>query len=401
MTTTKTNITATYKHQQLLQKVRTLVQHHDALTKAKGELFNIYNILNLRSNEVRTHSAFLAALLHPNGTHLLGTMFLEAFLALLPEEIQKHIDITTTTVFVEYFIGPISKKHKTGGRIDILLQDTNGHTICIENKIDAGDQDEQVERYYNYNTEKNKVVYLSKFGDEPSDKSKGNLEANEHFYIIGYQQEIISWLETCQALAYDQPIVRESIKQYKILIQKLTNTLGNQQNIALQEVVIANLAEAQQITSKFHQIVWRLKNDFRDQVFEAIKPKITTFGLEKRKNVSKNCSNIWFFNAQSNAIKSWFGVESFSGIGHLDGALFVGIYSDKGSLSLSEDYNQLNKGWVHHQVLRYDNKDINLSEIEFLQQLSNPITMQSVVESVSEQIIAFVKTNEGLLKTNS
>ena len=31
----------------------------------RGELFNVFEVLNLQYNETRTHSAFLAALLNP------------------------------------------------------------------------------------------------------------------------------------------------------------------------------------------------------------------------------------------------------------------------------------------------------------------------------------------------
>ena len=39
--------------------------------------------------------------------------------------------------------------------------------------------------------------------------------------------EIIHWLEKCQSIAFDQPILRESIKQYILLIKKLTHQLSD------------------------------------------------------------------------------------------------------------------------------------------------------------------------------
>ena len=35
----------------------------------RGELFNVFEVLNLQYNETRTHSAFLAALLNPKEKH--------------------------------------------------------------------------------------------------------------------------------------------------------------------------------------------------------------------------------------------------------------------------------------------------------------------------------------------
>ena len=282
MSEEKKELNTNYKN--ILDRTRTIVTHHKQLTEAKGELFNIYHILNVKTKEVRTHSAFIAELLNPNGSHLMKDVFLKAFIKFLPKDkFKKHLDYKTTKVTVEYFIDVLDKKKKLGGRIDILVQDINGNSISIENKIDAGDQDDQIERYCNYNSEKNKVVYLSKFGEEPSITSKGELISGEHFDVISYQEEIINWLEVCQKIASDQPILRESIKQYKILIQNITNTLGNQEDKELREIVINNLEEAAHITSKYNNIVFNLKVKFKKRVHEILVEKFPEYKIYNRK----------------------------------------------------------------------------------------------------------------------
>lgn len=386
------------KQKQVLDKVKTIVKHHKQLTHAKGELFNIYNILNLKTKEVRTHSAFIAELLNQYGSHLMGDSFLKAFISLLPKAVfENFLDINTTKVTIEFFISAINKKNKTGGRIDILLKDTNEVTISIENKIDADDQDQQIERYCNYNESKNKVVYLSKFGDEPDKKSKGELIAGTDFYVISYQMHIIKWLEMCQTIASDQPILRESIKQYKILIQKITHTLGNQQNKELKTVVINNLEEASLIASKYNQVVKNIKEDFRNKIITFLKQEAKGYTFSKKKEVSSLYASLWFNSAVSMAKKTWFAAESFSGLGHADGVLFVGVFSSKGALVLGKEYNSLNKSWVHHQVLKYENEDINLSETSFLQKISTNEKLEIVAKDVANQILAFVKENKHLL----
>ena len=60
-------------------------------------------------------------------------------------------------------------------------------SISIENKIYAGDQIAQIERYCNYNKDKNKVFYLNLFGEEPHPDSKGKLKSETDFKIISYQ----------------------------------------------------------------------------------------------------------------------------------------------------------------------------------------------------------------------
>ena len=53
--------------------------YHDERVK-NGDYFNVFNVLGLSSNETRTHSAFLAELLNPYGSHGMGDLFLKKFL---------------------------------------------------------------------------------------------------------------------------------------------------------------------------------------------------------------------------------------------------------------------------------------------------------------------------------
>ncbi|WP_417601041.1 PD-(D/E)XK nuclease family protein [Owenweeksia hongkongensis] len=50
------------------------------VSEANSEDFNIFSILNMETNEVKTHSTFLAELLNPHGSHSMGETFLQLFL---------------------------------------------------------------------------------------------------------------------------------------------------------------------------------------------------------------------------------------------------------------------------------------------------------------------------------
>ena len=69
--------------------------------RKRGELFNIFDVLNLRTSEVRTHSAFLAELLNPNGNHGLGDRFLRVFISTIPELAEWQFDTEHAHVKVE------------------------------------------------------------------------------------------------------------------------------------------------------------------------------------------------------------------------------------------------------------------------------------------------------------
>jgi len=58
----------------LLNHVRSI---KDKYIKPPGENFNIFKVLGLTSNEVRTHSAFIAELLNPDGSHGLRDIFIK------------------------------------------------------------------------------------------------------------------------------------------------------------------------------------------------------------------------------------------------------------------------------------------------------------------------------------
>lgn len=188
--------------------------------REQGELFNVFNILKLQSNEVRLHSALLAELLCPNGSHGASSLFLKAFLKVIGED-EDFIKTPVAEKITERYIG---KKTKTeGGIIDIIIEDGN-HAIIIENKIYAPDQKKQLLCYYNYGKKKFpngfKLLYLTLHGDDASDFSLGGKGIQPQ--NISYANEIIDWLEQCSELAKDRDNAKTIINQYKELVKELT-----------------------------------------------------------------------------------------------------------------------------------------------------------------------------------
>jgi hypothetical protein len=188
-----------------------------------GEFFNVFNTIGLWSEEVRLHSAFIAELLNPKGSHGLGGLFLQAFLEELdlPDD---YINVQRCSQnIVERVIGPVTETK--GGRIDIIIEDGN-HAIIIENKIYAGDQYHQLLRYHNYGKKKfpngYKLIYLSLDGHEAESCSVGKGDYN--YETISYENNIVEWLEKCYVMAEGKPLVQSVIKQYYDLIKQITNT---------------------------------------------------------------------------------------------------------------------------------------------------------------------------------
>lgn len=313
----------TAKIESLLFGTRTLLNQQDKIRIIKGESFNIFSILKMERLEVRTHSAFIGELLNPAGSHQKGNLFLKFFV----EELQSdHLDINSCNVKIEYSIGPIDLEKKTGGRIDILIQDKWNKSVCIENKIDAGDQSAQVQRYCNYNQPNNKVFYLNLYGLEPGSDSKGNLQRGEHFEIITYKKEILNWLNKCIKETMDFPMLRESIKQYILLLKKITNTMDDKEKQELNELMLKFFKESNYITENFLSLKAEIGEEIRKEVKEFLEQKFgSDFNVYLGNNTNFQYSQIWIKFKLHDAANQFFGVESFSY--KFNGALDVGIFN--------------------------------------------------------------------------
>ena len=201
--------------------------------RKRGELFNIFDVLNLRTSEVRTHSAFLAELLNPNGNHGLGDRFLRVFISTIPELAEWQFDTEHAHVTVEDpSAGAINEDASAGGRMDITIKSHN-QIIIIENKIYAGDQYKQLVRYANYAKRfKNwMIIYLTLFKQEASAESCTDDKGEKVPYVpMGYDNDIRRWLYRCQQIAVQHPLIRETIAQYINLIKELTHQMENNEH---------------------------------------------------------------------------------------------------------------------------------------------------------------------------
>ncbi|MFW6273063.1 MAG: PD-(D/E)XK nuclease family protein, partial [bacterium] len=174
---------------QLLNEVQTISESYDRVAEATGENFNIFSVLKMETNEVATHSRFIAELLNPKGDHGQNDEFLKLF-------IKKFSDLEFNTSNAK-----VKPEHTIeNGRIDIFLKDNFQNIIIIENKIHAGEQEDQLLRYSQafpkklYNRE---IFYLTLYGEQ----SKVDSSANIEYQIISYDNDIIKWLEECKEKA--------------------------------------------------------------------------------------------------------------------------------------------------------------------------------------------------------
>jgi hypothetical protein len=313
--------------EQLLCNTKRVIDHHKQEEISKGETFNVFSILKMERKENGTHSAFLAELLNPQGTHLKGNQFLILFLNSI--KISTTVDINSAKVKVEHSIGGRDDVLKKGGRIDIFIYDKHHNCISIENKIDAGDQFAQVERYCNYKSEQNTVLYLNKYGDEPSIESKGELIPGKHFHIISYKDHIIDWLESCIVESEDSPILKSSIKQYLILIKKMTNSMDNNEKEEMNAIMAKHFEEAEYIKNNIDELKKQIGEEVRTEVIKLCKERFKEdFNVVPGNNTNTRYSQVWLKFKKHEAANLFFGIESFSHI--LEEVMYVGILNDGG-----------------------------------------------------------------------
>ncbi len=231
--------------QSLFDKICLLSQAYKRLEDEKGENYNLFKVIDMTSNETSVHSAFLADLLSPKGLHHMG----DTFLRLFTNEFLNGMSFSTETAIVERekYIGPVTAT--TGGRLDIIVTDTDKKAIIIENKIYASDQENQLIRYHNYaekNTSEHKLFYLSLDGtvhDEDKTAKHDNKELIEerHYLTLSYDSGILKWLEQCREKVVDKPLIREGISHYINLIKHLTNqTISKEMEKDLKDLILEN-----------------------------------------------------------------------------------------------------------------------------------------------------------------
>ena len=237
----------THKFENLFNQILSINTRFQKINELTGENFNVFRIIKLESAEVRMHSAFIAELLNPSGSHGQKDIFLKLFIKMFCFK-NNDIDTTSCKVYVEKYIGAINQDKTQGGQIDIFITDKYDNHIIIENKIYATDQVNQLLRY-NKHSPNADLIYLSLDGKEPEEYSTNGLKSEEHYRCRSYSTHISEWLEECRKEVTILPIIRESITQYLNLIKYLTNQTLNDTMKEEVATLLSNNLEASFIIS--------------------------------------------------------------------------------------------------------------------------------------------------------
>lgn len=240
------------------------------------EKFNIFSVLHKEHDERRLHSRFIAALLDPYASHKQKFGFLYEFIRMFPK-----LDIKN---FEHAIVYPEDWNKKENSNIDILIIDkTSKHAIIIENKIYAGDSNNeesgQLERYFDHVKDKEsipieniKTFYLTLDGHEPSNESLGKYKEIESVDVqcISYEIEVLNWLNRCIPMVVQNPFIRETIFQYQNLIKKMTHNEANiQERLEIRGKIgknEENMKAAKYLVDNFKHVKWHTVRDFWNEL---------------------------------------------------------------------------------------------------------------------------------------
>lgn len=268
--------------------------------------YNLFRVLRSESDEVRLHSRFLGDLLNPKGGHQYGDKLLELFLE------KFGLSITADAlVDIEY------------KNIDILIR--SGDTaVIVENKIYAGDQKEQLSRYYevmkNEGYTNIKIIYLTLMGHSPSDDSTVNLSPEfieKHLIHASYDEHIHQLITRYIELSATDAPLREALIQYADIISKLTHKLENKEHMEELKHLLKtgnNLAAIPNLLEAYNEVLVDYQLDIWERIAEGIS---TEFGNLEEDSVTKH-------SEPRNSVKSY--VENRRGSKYLNvNTLLVGF----------------------------------------------------------------------------
>lgn len=269
----------------LLDDIKTLNIKQDAIDKATGGYFNIFEITNMAHKEVHICQV-IKELIDPKGSHCQGDIFLKLFVEHVLKLKHEFSDVlySKTVVTAEHIIDE-------NRRIDIYIKVGDKLAIPIEAKIWAGDQYKQCHDYYEYakecGTEKVILYYLTCDGHMPSKESTKGMTPSEidTIQLITFSNEVITWLEECLKLpsTIRLPSIREIIMQLIDALKRLTGQASDEVEMEIRKMI--NNKEMFKSADQLTEVIAEVKEELIVKLFCAIDRKINErYELSRIKN---------------------------------------------------------------------------------------------------------------------
>jgi hypothetical protein len=205
----------------LASALQTIEQLGRFLERQQAPQFNLFHLLKVARDERKTHSALLRELLDPEGCHGQGHLFLETFFKYCWQKPGfDGFPRPAAKLSSALWIVEAEKGTALFGNMDVVISAPQLQVIVvIENKIDAREQERQLQRYaewmvWIYPNYSKALMFLTRDGRE----SLTHGEAK--YYRLSYCEDIGPWLERAMPMV-QAPRVREMMSQYLEVVNAL------------------------------------------------------------------------------------------------------------------------------------------------------------------------------------
>ena len=380
----------------ILKEIRELKKQHEKRV-ATGEFFNVFLIDGVKINE-DTHSAILADLLNPNGSHRQGAVFLKHFLNLEPLGLADSFDYGELEDF--HVKGKANSKY---GEIDILLEKKDDACIIIENKIhDAVDQDSQLYRYYKYAKERFtddqiKLIYLTCGGGVPNENSLRGKDGEEYLDIgrvtcMSYERGIIKWLEDCLKEVIGSIRLHDILFQYQELIKEL---IGQPKELTMK--ISDVLTRDYDLFIELNNSIIEIKRSRRYEFFKKLKREITeVYDIKKTNKKEEITAKVSIFESDPcftmvllvhGKKNPWYGFS----VHNEEGQDVSECYKDhfKKYLDLAGDEFNTTTGWgLGWKYMKYRDQQVSFSDLltEPMRYIVDDNELEKMVGKIAQEI---------------
>ena len=380
----------------------------EEIEKHRGSKFNIFSILKMERKEVSTHSYFIYELINPHGSHFQGSKYLKIFV----NEVLNidDFDFANVKVGMETLTDSLNNSNR---RIDFTIENDK-YYIAIEMKIDADDQDEQLADYLKHAKNQNKephVYYLTLDGKEASEKSHKGIE----YKRVSFINDISSFIEQSIEKSAELTIIRESLIQYKYLIEKITNQTTQEIQMEVSKIVDnPEMAKAANEMSKSLNYIWALKEAefWKKLLIKLENNNLKSKGWNIFSELSKDDEDYGVEDKKVDEYISELGKKDIRGIYLEKNNIWLGVYcysegfeyrvgcKEKNKLEIVSDATGING--VYSEDEKYTVSKYGYS---FSNNCSNPTydifdskKLDIIIENMFEEVIDYLKRADKVIE---
>ena len=389
-----------------------LMNHNQKVENAKT--YNFFETAKILKSELII-CRFLADLLDPKGNHKLGGVGLKIFMEIVLDEINSEEYFQQFAVTTEHVM-------ENRRRIDIVIEGKE-RFIPIEVKIEARDQENQCYDYLKYARKKDpdaKIIYLTKYGIEPSEFSRLSCDDEEcldedDFVCISFSETIISWIN--RIMSETGKDLDGLLKQYVQAIERECGIMELEERKILTNYILKN--EEQLFTMwKLTQVMNNARCELMYHLFEELEqamdvflsnPENQKYGLCKEEEYDyytyqnqidleegKNCTdpglNYWFKNLELKKKRQvWLRIEYSSD----ENTLYVGLLVIDPEIDSNENdfvVSNANSRVVREVQNKMTLKDIDYESIYWIWQY-----LPTGTREYSEEIPNFEEMNQAAI----